>query len=297
MSELTALVTGAAGFIGRHMSAELEARGYRVTHIDTVLACECCQPTDARHHFAWDVRTFDLVVHCAFHVGGRAAIEGEPRLLARNLELDAAMFDWAVRTGQPRVLYFSSSAAYPVSLQTADLAPRKLRESDLGHGKPDARYGLAKYVGEHLAAAAAESGLRVHVVRPFSGYGTDQSLDYPFPSFIARAAKHADPFVIWGDGSQVRDWIHVDDVVNGALAIVAKDLRQPYNLCTGTGYSMLALAELACEIAGYSPKFEFLGDKPAGVAHRVGDADAFLRHWIPRVSLREGVTRALKGAG
>jgi nucleoside-diphosphate-sugar epimerase len=292
-----ALVTGSAGFVGRNISAELERRGYQVEHVDTREWCECCKPRDARHLFAWDVRTFDLVVHCAFHVGGRAAIDGEPRLLARNLELDAAMFDWAVRTGQGRVLYFSSSAAYPVRLQTLDLAHR-LTEQDISStgqvGLPDARYGWAKLTGERLAYAARESGLKVSVVRPFSGYGTDQTLDYPFPSFIDRAAHRRDPFVIWGSGDQVRDWIHIDDVVGGALAVVAAGYDEPVNLATGVGHSMRELAEVVCGLTGYEPEYKPLGDKPVGVMYRVGNPGTLNRFYQPTVTLAEGVERALE---
>lgn len=296
---MKALVTGSAGFIGRHMSTELVRRGYDVTHVDTRAWCGCCEPKDARLFFDWDVRRFDLVVHAAYHVGGRAAIDGEPRLLALNLELDAAMFDWAVRTGQARVLYFSSSAAYPIDLQNDHATARDLRENDvrggaLNIGRPDARYGWAKLTGEQLAHAAGESGLPVHVVRPFSGYGEDQDDTYPFRAFIERARAKADPFEVWGNGHQVRDWIHVDDVVAGALAVVDAGYRLPVNLCTGIGTSMLELVELVTQTAGYDPQFVTYPDRPAGVAYRVGDPTTFHKFHIPRVTLADGVMRAMR---
>lgn len=296
---MRALVTGSAGFIGRHMSTELERRGYEVTHVDVRKWCDCCEVRDARWFFDWDVRQFDLVVHAAYHVGGRAAIDGEPRLLARNLELDASLFDWACRTGQGRVLYFSSSAAYPIDLQNDHATARSLRESDirggaLNIGRPDARYGWAKLTGEQLALAAGESGLQVHVVRPFSGYGEDQDDTYPFRAFIERARRREDPFTVWGDGHQVRDWIHVDDVVAGALAVVDGGYRLPVNLCTGIGTSMLELVELVASAAGYEPRFATHPEKPAGVAYRVGDPTTFHKFHMPRVSLADGVERAMR---
>src|SRR3954454_16466114 len=100
---------------------------------------------DAVIHFtsSWETgQVFDLVVHCAYHVGGRKAIDGNRGNLARNLLLDASLFDWAIRTQQKHVLYFSSSAAYPVDLQKN--AGRLLREDDIGRygelGGPDADY-------------------------------------------------------------------------------------------------------------------------------------------------------------
>jgi nucleoside-diphosphate-sugar epimerase len=289
-----ALVTGSAGFVGRHMVAELERRGYDVTCADIA---DPIMPVDCRDDFRFGARRYDLVVHCAFHVGGRAAIDGEPRLLARNLELDALLFEWAARTKQGRVLYFSSSAAYPVGLQSLDdrLSLHEEYVNGLGLGGPDARYGWAKLTGEHLAAAARLSGVPVTVVRPFSGYGEGQDDTYPFRAIVERARLKSDPFEIWGPGTQVRDWIHVDDVVQGALAVAESGTEDPVNLCTGVGTSMRELAELCCAEVGYRPTFAPRPDKPTGVAYRVGDPTRFHQYWTPKVSLDEGVRRALAG--
>jgi nucleoside-diphosphate-sugar epimerase len=297
-----ALVTGDAGFVGRHMSAALERRGWQVT------GCDLKTGGDCRELFLADSGVYDLTVHCAYHVGGRRAIDGEPRNLARNLELDAQLFDWAVRTGQRAVLYFSSSAAYPVRLQTVDTwaPPRHFRhlvedDIDLPHGPdagdwtPDARYGWAKLTGEHLAQSAAECGLRVHTVRPFSGYGEDQDLTYPFPAIVARAHAHTpgEPFTVWGPPGQTRDWIHIDDVVAGALAVVDADERRPVNLCTGIGveFGQLATAILAhvnkTGVVVYDPT------KPAGVLWRVGDPTRMLTHHTPTISVAEGIARTV----
>lgn len=288
---MKALVTGSAGFVGRHMVTELARRGY------TVVGCDLREGADCLDLFRLTTDVFDLVVHCAFHVGGRAAIDGEPRLLARNLQIDSSLFGWATTTGQGRVLYFSSSAAYPMLLQQRGLSNR-LREGDIEFDAPelaDGRYGLAKYVGELMAQAARESGLAVSVVRPFSGFGETQDTTYPFRAIVERARRREDPFTIWGPGTQVRDWIHISDVVEGALAVAESGTDEPVNLCTGVGTSMLDLAKLCCEQVGYEPKFAPQVDKPTGVAHRVGDPTRFHR-WTgltPRVTLEEGVRRAL----
>jgi len=251
---------------------------------------------DCIQFFAEDRLVFDLVVHAAAVEPHRAAIDGMPNHLSANLHLDSAMFEWALRTDQRRVLYLSSSAAYPVYLQNG--WRRSLREDNIDlsdAAQPDAGYGWVKLTGERMAADANRAGLPVHVVRPFSGYGEDQDARFPFGAFIARAKRREDPFVVWGNGTQVRDWLHVDDLVAGALAVVDADERRPVNLCTGVGTSMAELAELVCKQAGYSPDFEFHLAKPTGVAYRVGSPERMCEHYQPRTDLDDGVQRALTG--
>lgn len=298
MSLMRALVTGSAGFVGRHMVNALTARDWDVTGIDSFSTTPAWLG-DARDVFDSRVyagQVFDLVVHCAYHVGGRAKIDGEPRQLARNLELDARMFDWAARTGQPRVLYFSSSAAYPTVMQQEG-AMIFLREDliDLRRVmQPDARYGWAKLTGEQLAAAAAETGVAVHVVRPFSGHGEDQDPDeYPMPAIVRRVV--GGDLTVWGPPGQVRDWIHIDDVVAGALAVVDADERRPVNLCTGVGTEFGALALRIADLAGVRAPTgpTYLRDKPTGVMVRVGNPERMFELYHPRVSLDEGIRRAI----
>lgn len=303
MSKL-ALVTGAAGFVGRHMTRTLRVRGWDVDAVDVRPGTYF--QTDVRDFLAETEVRYDLVVHCAFHVGGRAAIDGEPRLLARNLALDAALFDWAVRTEQPRVVYYSSSAAYPVDLQSAQRTPRRLREDDLtlglphAHiGVPDARYGWAKVTGEQLARAAQELGVKVHVLRPFSGYGADQDLTYPFPAIVRRVKQHVpgESFQVWGPPGQTRDWIHIDDVVAATLAIVDAGDTRPINLCTGTGTEFGELVRTGFRVAGrstdlYGVRYDVA--KPTGVFHRVGDPTRMNEHYTAKISLEEGLLRAFE---
>lgn len=285
---MKALVTGAAGFLGRHFAAELHRRGWSVARCDIALGW------DAHDAFRGDI-TYDLVVHCAAAEPHRAAIDGKPMLLAANLQLDAAMFEWAARTGT-RVLYISSSAAYPVALQSSAAAGRRLREDDIGWGqamgRPDANYGWTKLTGELLARNAADTGLPVHVVRPFSGYGEDQTLNFPFPAIVDRARRG--DLTVWGPEGQTRDWIHVSDVVAGALAVVDNDERRPVNLCTGRGVEMGRLALMIAAQAGQpGPPVTYLEDKPTGVIYRVGDPGRMLLHYQPKVSVEEGIARAL----
>lgn len=299
----TALITGAAGFVGRHFTRHLREQGWKVWAIDTAYADWLSEQMDAREYFSLPhVRpaSYDLVLHCAAVVGGRQVIDHQPLAQAVNLELDAALFRWALRARPGRVVYFSSSAVYPALLQRKGVFNR-MRE-DLVDGKlsgpsagiPDQLYGWAKLTGEHLACRARDEGLAVTVVRPFSGYGEDQEDCYPFPAFIDRALRREDPFFIWGSGDQVRDFIHIDDIIEATLELTQRGTNGPYNLGSGVGTSMRHLAQMICHQAGYAPEFEAMPTAPSGVAWRVASVEKLFSVRPPRVTLDQGIKRALK---
>lgn len=302
----TALVTGSSGFVGRHFVRELDRRGWRVVR---------CDIADQNQRDVMELArsaqmTYDLVVHCAARSPHRKAIDTQPASMIYNQMLDAVMFEWAIRAEPRAFLYLSSSAVYPVGLQTPRGFNYRMSERDadtnlissgllkvlgsMADLAPDAAYGYVKKQGEHLADQLRIAGRPVHVIRPFSGYGEDQSPDYPFGRFAEQINKREPIIRIWGDGRQVRDWIHVDDVVNGALAVVEDGEAGPVNLCTGVGTNMVSLVAKMAKEAGYTPRLKFV-EGPTGVAVRVGDPGHMERLYTPKISLDEGVFRAIKG--
>lgn len=287
------LITGSSGFLGRHF-AERYADSRDRYDIHCVDTASRYFPTDALELFRSDRYQYDLVLHLAAVSPHRAAIDGRALAVgAGSLALDAAMFEWAARTQPGRVVYFSSSAAYPTWLQDG-FHEYRLTEGDASEAhQPDAIYGEVKAIGERLADAYRQQGGTVTVVRPFSGYGEDQSDSFPFGAFRDRAQRRENPYTIWGDGEQVRDFVHVDDIVGAVLAAVEHDVDGPLNICTGIGTSMRQLAEMFTAQAGYRPEFELHPEAPTGVAYRVGDPARLHDLYVPRVSLEEGVKRAL----
>jgi nucleoside-diphosphate-sugar epimerase len=246
-------------------------------------------------------RQFDLVAHCAAVVGGRVTIDHEPMKVATDLAIDSDFFQYVLRTRPARSVYFSSSAAYPVRLQT-DASRHRLGETDVDLNNvstPDAIYGWVKLTGEQLAHHANEMGAGVYVFRPFSGYGEDQDLDYPWPSFAQRARdKSKDAFTVWGDGRQVRDWVHVDDVVDTVVNALDWDpyTLGPVNVCTGVGTSMNEVVDEFMLQSGHAVPIKHVLDAPVGVQHRVGDPTwSHAKLGRPSVSMVEGVSRALHG--
>jgi len=243
------------------------------------------------------------VFHFAAIVGGRAKIDGDPMQVALDLSIDAEFFYWLCRNQPERVLYPSSSAAYPISLQTeADAIA--LSEGDIDFtknlGVPDMTYGWSKMTGEFLAQIAAKHyGLKVVCIRPFSGYGEDQDLSYPVPAIALRAAKKENPFEVWGSGKQARDFVHIDDVID-LIFILMDNVSDGsgWNIGSGKLTSFLEIIDVFTKCAGYSPQIKPLLDKPVGVHSRYANMDLVTEKfgWKPRISVEEGMRRVYEAA-
>jgi UDP-glucose 4-epimerase len=260
-------------------------------------------PNYVQDTFKLEFERFSDVFHFAAIVGGRLKIDGDPLMVGLDLSIDAEFFYWITRHKPKRVLYPSSSAAYPTSLQTESGAIQ-LKESDIDFkknlGTPDMTYGWTKLTGEFLAQIAAKTyGISIVCIRPFSGYGEDQELDYPVPAIAARAAKKENPFEVWGSGKQGRDFVHIDDILDftDILMNTVSD-GSAYNIGSGKLTSFLELIDVFTSFAGYKPTIKPLLDKPVGVHSRYCDMSLVQEKfgWMPKVSLEEGMKRVYDAA-
>ncbi len=316
------LVTGGAGFVGRHLVRRLLERGDEVHCVDRVVPLTgglmpekwpLFEPRDHRnfHFYHEDCRDyfkrvsdtdFDYCFHLAAMVGGREMIENQPLVVADDLSIDAEYWQWAARVKPRKSVCFSSSAVYPVKYQR-DKEYQLLKEEMVSFeediGMPDMSYGWAKLTCEYLARLAyAKHGLKSVTYRPFSGYGEDQDDSYPFPAICRRvlANRGASRIMVWGSGRQMRDFIHIEDCIEGVLATMDKiDDASAVNLSTGIYTSFIDFAKMAAESCGFDPEVYGASAKPEGVFARAGDPARLKKlGFEPRIDFRSGVETALK---
>jgi nucleoside-diphosphate-sugar epimerase len=282
------LITGNEGFVGKYFHKRL-GPDHNVTGIDIKKGIDC------RDFFKRDDKEYDLVIHLAAIVGGRESIEGRPMAVADNFSIDSEFFQWCLKTKPKKIVYFSSSAAYPTHYQQGSEAKR-LQEwmiTPSSPNGPDMTYGMAKVIGEYLASFVEN----VHIFRPFSGYSYLQDTSYPFPMYIRRAVKKSDPFEVWGPGTQTRDFIHIEDIVSAVLTAVEQGITGPINLGTGRSTSFTELAQMSMDAVGYKGEILTRPDKPVGCMHRVSDNTKLLSFYTPKITLEAGIIEAVTALG
>ena len=320
------LIFGGAGFVGRYYVEYFLKKGHRVEIVDNIAPLsggihprkwKIFDPykfkkfnftnLDCRKFFKKkNLKKYDLVINLAAIVGGREVIEYNPLAVAEDLEIDTAFWRWAVRNKNKiiHIITYSSSAAYPIHLQKKNNY-RLLKESDINFnenflGKPDLSYGWAKLNNEYLALLAYEKyGIKNTIFRPFSGYGSDQDLNYPFPSIVKRAINHnkKKKFIVWGSGYQMRDFIHIKDVIRGSLLISKKVKNgKAINLSSGKFISFINLSRKILNILGNKDTL-VLGNssKPEGVFARGGSTLLQKKYgFIPKISIDQGIKMGIQ---
>jgi UDP-glucuronate 4-epimerase len=307
---MRALVTGVAGFVGSHLAEALLARG------DTVLGVDCFTPyydraqkeenlatarADAKFEFVdADLRSVAIEplldrVDAVFHQAAQAGVrlswsDGFGDYVGHNVVATQRLLE-AVVAARPgaRVIYASSSSLYGNQ-------PRyPTREDDLP--KPFSPYGVTKLAAEHLCGLYAENwGVSTVSLRYFTVFGPRQRPDMSIHR-LCEAAIHGLVFPRYGDGTQIREFTFVDDIVRGNLLGADRDVA-PGSYCNLAGGAEITLSELITlvgELAGAPVKVD-QQPRQAGDAFRNGGSISRageLLGWSPQVSLRDGVSAQL----
>ena len=270
------LVTGSKGFLGGHTIRYMQDQGHTVTGIDQ----DIFKDGLPNEHF-------DVMFHFAAFVGGRKGIDNNLYKVARNIDLDRITFEWA-ETHVNKLIYPSSCAAYPKSLQTQHGTP--MRE-DMAGGETFDIYGMTKLMAE---AMLLFSKIPCHIMRPFTIYGPGQSMDYPLPAIIQRAKSGE--CSVWGSGTQVRDWVHIDDALKVFDYLVHRDDPIVLNIGTGIPLTFKEVAQIIYnEVHGeYSLNLQTQTDQPEGAGYRYADITLLKSLGLePKISLAEGIRTML----
>ena len=307
------LVTGGASFIGSRLVEELVTAGATVrvadnlssgklAHIQQLIdggSVEFMQ-ADLRDsaRAAQALAGREVVFHLAADHGGRGYLHLHQAGPASNLLLDGLVFYEALKAGVDKIVYASSGCVYPNSLQMDPEETLYLTE-DLVRPPYDADniYGWAKLMAEDtLRAYHREHGLKSASCRYFTAYGPRGLENHAVIAMIARAFVRQDPFEVWGDGTQVRNWTHVDDIVRGTLLAAERiDDGTGVNIGTMERTRVIDAAREVIRYTGYAADIKLLPDMPTGPLNRVADNSLArkLLGWQPGISFIDGLHQTM----
>lgn len=313
------LVTGGASFIGSHLVDELVRLGAEVTVVDNLSSGKLENLSESLTKIRLvqqdleyinkeeAVRLFkgiDIVFHLAASHGGRGYIHFHPADVCSNFAIDHHVFESSCQADVEKVVFASSACVYPPKLQSQMSSDYLLKETDSDAFKleeplsADIEYGWAKLMAEvQLNAFIKQYGLKGCSVRFVTAYGERENETHAIMALIYKAFERMDPYVIWGDGNQERDFTYVADIVSGTILAAEKvSDGTPINLGTGRRYRIKDVAELIFGIMNFHPmKVVFDISKPTGVVSRALDIRRAkeLLGWEPEFSLREGLKRTI----
>jgi len=301
------LVCGAGGFIGSHLVKRLKKEGYWIRGVD--LKKPEFSETVADEFILLDLRNaenckialeiegnaFDEVYQLAADMGGMGFISlAECEVLRNNALINIHMAHTAAELGIPRFFFSSSVCVY------RDMQPdeEELTEEDAIPACPDNEYGWEKLYAERVAIAYGRHyEMNVRVARFENCYGplgTWQGGREKAPAAICRkvaAAKDGDTIEVWGDGSAVRNFTYVDDLIDGVFRLIHSDFEEPINIGTSEYVTVDELVDTVIEISGKKLDKKYV-EGPVGVQSRNFSKKRILSlGWKPKVSLKEGIDR------
>lgn len=307
------LVTGGASFIGSHLVEDLVEAEARVRVADDFSSGQrefLSTVSDKIEIIDGNLKSLDVakratsgidtVFHLAADHGGRGYIANYPANCATNMALDNIVFEAAVDNGVDRITFASSACTYPTNIQQER---RRLEEDMVNFDEPggayaDETYGWAKLMGElSLQAFHEQYGIDASIVRIFTAYGPRENETHAIIALIAKALARQDPFQIWGDGEQTRNFTFVKDITN-ALLLAAENVTDatPVNAGIRDYISINQVSQTIFEQMGWEPdEIDYLTDKPVGVRHRAADTSRAneLLGWKPEYSFEEGISETI----
>lgn len=310
------LVTGGASFIGSHLVEALVHLGGKVIVVDDLSSGKqenLASIKDEVNFKQLDVRNISTndadfsglsgVFHLAAVHGGRGFIEKYPFDCAQNVALDAAVIDLAVKKGASWFTIASSACAYPTKEQgvgARNLLSENLISWDPAFGiEPDGYYGWAKMYGEVLLSSAVkQTGLTGTAARIFTAYGERENESHAAVALLLKGMLKINPFPVWGDGTQTRNFTYVGDTVAGLLAsVIHNEGMNSLNIGTQSHVSVNEFCQEVFKQINWSPEsIDYQTDMPRGVASRASDNSKIiaLSGWEPATSIAYGITQMIE---
>ncbi|WP_434530808.1 NAD-dependent epimerase/dehydratase family protein [Haloarcula sp. NS06] len=307
------LVTGGASFIGSHLVEDLVGEGAAVRVADDFSSGEKENLRAVRNQievaegdlknteFALEVTSgIDTVFHLAADHGGRGYISNYPANCATNMSLDNIVYESAAKNDVKRITFASSACTYPTDIQQdrQRLQEDMVSFDERGGAYADEVYGWAKLMGERsLQAYHEQYDIDASIVRIFTAYGPRENETHAIIALMAKAYAKQDPFQIWGDGEQTRNFTYVRDITR-ALRLAAENITDatPVNAGIRRYVSINEVVDSIFEHLDWEPsEVEYMTDKPVGVRHRAADTTRAENrlNWEPEYTLEEGLENTL----
>jgi nucleoside-diphosphate-sugar epimerase len=308
------LVTGGASFIGSHLTDALVDKGAKVRVVDNLSSGRLANIQSHIESGQVDFVEADLtepgiaqkvvdgtqvVFHLAADHGGRGYVDLHQAACTTNLALDGMLFRACHELGVEKVVYASSGCVYPNHLQTDPGEILYLQEDMVGPPfDADNMYGWAKLMGEMtLQSFHQDWGLKSASCRYFTVYGERGHENHAVIAMVARAFIAQDPYVVWGNGEQIRNWTHVDDIVSGTILAAEKiDDGTAINLGTMERTRVIDAVQEVLSYTGHDAKIELHPEMPTGPMNRVADnaLASRLLEWSPQVNFVDGLHRTIE---
>ncbi len=307
------LVTGGASFIGSRLVDALIERGGKVRVVDDLSSGKLeniqdhvskgtIEFTEADLREPGVARTAMRDIKVAFHLaadhGGRGYVDLHQAGPASNLFLDGLVFWEALKAGVEKVVFASSGCVYP-NYRQGDPGEEVYLTEDMVTPPHDAdnMYGWAKLMGElTLKAYHEEYGVKTASCRYFTVYGPRGVENHAVIAMIAKAFMRQNPFEVWGDGTQVRNWTYIDDIVEGTILAAERiDDGTAVNLGTMERVRVADAVKLVLEYTGHEAEIKLRLDMPTGPLNRVADNSLAkeLLGWEPAVPFKDGLKRTI----
>ena len=299
-----ALVCGAGGFIASHLVRRLKREGHWVRGAD--LKVPEFGPTAADEFRLLDLRDsdaceaavsggFDVVYQLAADMGGMGFIHSaECEIMRNNALINLNMIHAAARKGIKRYFFSSSVCIY------RDMRPGEpeLKEEEAYPALPDNEYGWEKLYAERVALAfGRKHGMEVRIARFQNCYGPEGTWTggrEKAPAAICRKVAEATDggtIDVWGDGTAIRSYTYVDDMVDGIVRLTASSLTGPANIGSAEYVSVAELVRTVADVAAKAIRVRYV-EGPVGVQSRnFSNERIYSVGWRPRYSLKDGIAR------